>query len=195
MIDLSATYRALDRPWPADELAGHYRAARQRGVADLPVGQLAPSRPIVFLAAALPRLTALTVSAHLLHVLPPTSLDRTVFNELLDTVDQASAGALCRVHLALAAADNARVQDDDIDGWLPIICDETADLLRAATPDARPFPLIAYAEHTTQLAASAIEALDRDSPTSQETIADCLARLLAVNVIAQKAAGPSLESA
>ena len=114
----------------------------------------------------------------------PTSTDRAALNGLLHTAEQSSAGALLRVHLALTAADNpSDHDDDDVNGWLAIICDETAQLLHAATPHTRPFPLIAYAEHADQLAGSAIEALDRDSPTAQETIADCLARLLAITVI------------
>ena len=181
MVDLPAAYRSVaSRQWPHDRLAGHDLAARQRGISDLPVGRVAPTdHPIVFVAAAMPRLTNLAVAAHLLHVLPPSEPSRDAGDELLQAVDAASAGSLHRVHLALAAVDDR--QSDDPEGWEPLIYDETAQLLHGLKSMAA--PLIAYSEHAGQLAASAIEALDLDHPSAQETLADCLARLLAICVL------------
>jgi len=129
MLDLPAAYRSVtSRPWPHDRLAGHDLAARQRGNGDLPVGRVAPAdHPIVFVADAMPRLTSLTVAAHLLHVLPPSEPSRETADELLQVVDAASAGSLHRVHLALAAVDQQ--QADDADGWEPVIYDESSGLL------------------------------------------------------------------
>jgi len=181
MLDLPAAYRSVtSRPWPHDRLAGHDLAARQRGNGDLPVGRVAPAdHPIVFVADAMPRLTSLTVAAHLLHVLPPSEPSRETADELLQVVDAASAGSLHRVHLALAAVDQQ--QADDADGWEPVIYDESSGLLHGF--ESTPTPLIAYSEHAGQLAASAIEALDLDNPSAPETLADCLARLLAICVL------------
>ena len=80
--------------------------------------------PIVFVADAMPRLTSLTVAAHLLHVLPPSEPTQDAGDELLQAVAATSAGSLHRVHLALAAVDQQ--QSDDPDGWEPLIYDETA---------------------------------------------------------------------
>ena len=181
MVDLPAAYRSVaSRQWPHDRLAGHDLAARQRGISDLPVGPVAPAdHPIVFVAAAMPRLTSLTVAAHLLHVLPPSEPSRDASKELLQAVDAASAGSLHRVHLALAAAEYQHSNDPA--GWEPLIYDETAQLLHGLESTAA--PLIAYSEHAGQLAASAIQALDLDNPSAQETLADCLARLLAICVL------------
>jgi hypothetical protein len=181
MVDLPAAYRSVtSRQWPHDGLAGHDLAARQRGISDLPAGRFAPAdHPIVFVADAMPRLTSLTVAAHLLHVLPPSEPSRDASEELLQAVDAASAGSLHRVHLALAAAEDQHSNDPD--GWEPLIYDETARLLHGVESTAA--PLIAYSEHAGQLAASAIAALDLDNPSAQETLADCLARLLAICVL------------
>jgi hypothetical protein len=146
----------------------------------MPVGPVAPaSHPIVFVADAMPRLTSLTVVAHLLHVLPPSEPSRDAGEELLQVVDAASAGSLHRVHVALAAVDQQ--QSEDPDGWEPLIYDETAQLLHGLESTAA--PLIAYSEDAGQLAASAIQALDLDDPSAPETLADCLARLLAICVL------------
>jgi hypothetical protein len=181
MVDLPAAYRSVaSRQWPHDRLASHDLAARQRGISDLPEGRVAPTdHPIVFVAAAMPRLTNLAVAAHLLHVLPPSEPRRDAGDELLQAVDAASAGSLHRVHLALAAVGDR--QSDDPEGWEPLIYDETAQLLHGLKSMAA--PLIAYSEHAGQLAANAIEALDLDHPSVQETLADCLARLLAICVL------------
>jgi hypothetical protein len=47
--------------------------------------------------------------------------------------------------------------------------------------------LVAHAEHAGRLAALAIGALDRDAPSVPEAIADCLAHLLVVCVLADEA--------
>src|ERR1700722_17749962 len=138
MVDLPVAYRSVaSRQWPHDRLAGHDLAARQRSISDLPAGRVAPAdHPIVFVADAMPRLTSLTVAAHLLHVLPPSEPSRDASKQLLQTVDTASAGSLHRVHLALAAAEDQHSNDPD--GWEPLIYDETAQLLNGAESTAAP---------------------------------------------------------
>lgn len=178
VIDLPDTYRAVAHPWPADRLAAHDDAARGRGRALVGDHDL-PERPIGLLATAGPRLTALTVAAHLLHLLPATGLDPELDEDLLRSLDDNAADSLYRVHLARLA----HGEDDDLDEWQPLLYEEAGNLLEVTSPDAEPRPLIEHAEHADRLAAAAIGALEGDSGPAMEMLVDCHARLLAICVI------------
>ena len=188
MISLDAVYRQLARPWPAGELAEHYRGAYQRGVADLPAGEEPPERPIMLLATAIPRLISLAVAANVLHVLPTTTSHGgvTVADELIETIDTTATGSLHRCHLALQADGGSRGYDAD--EWLPLVDEQAADWLQRASPAADPPSLIEHAQQAGRFAALAIGSLDRDAPTVPEAIADCLAHLLFTCVFGDAAA-------
>lgn len=184
---LASTYSGVARSWSADELARRYDAANLRGESDVPVGEQLPDRPIGLLATAIPRMISLAAAAHVLHVLP-TGADRgaadgaAIVTQLFSTIDETAAGSLRRCHLALEA--DGRARGDPADEWLPYIYDETAEELRQASPTTQPPSLIDHAEQAGRWAAIAIGALDRDSPTAAQVIADCLTHLLFVCVFA-----------
>ena len=109
LTNLEAVYRQLARPWSADELAGRYHAAYERGAGDLPAGEEPPDRPITLLATAIPRLISLAVAANVLHLLPTSTDDGAVVaEELIATIDATATGALHRCHLALQSDGESR---------------------------------------------------------------------------------------
>ena len=186
MITPNTVYRQLARPWPAGELAQHYRAAYERGAGDLPAGEEPPDRPITLLATAIPRLISLTVAANVLHLLPTSTDDGTaIVEELIATIDTTATGALHRCHLSLQSDGESRGYQAD--EWLPLAYEQTADWLQHASPAADPPPLIEHTQQAGRFAALAIGSLDRDAPSVPEAITDCLAHLLFTCVFADAA--------
>ena len=187
MITPDTVYRQLARRWPAGELAEHYRAAYERGAGDLPDGEEAPERPIMLLATAIPRLISLAVATNVLHLLPTSTDDgAAIAEQLIATIDTTATGSLHRCHLALQSDGESRGYD--VDEWLPLAYEQTADWLQHASSAADPSPLIEHAQQAGRFAALAIGSLDRDAPTVPEAITDCLAHLLFTCVFAHAAA-------
>lgn len=186
MISLDATYHQIARSWQSDELAERYRASVLRGASDLPSGEPPPDRPMAMLATAIPRLISLAVAANVLHTLPRATTDGAALaDELLSTVDQTAAGSLHRCHLALDATSH---DADTAAEWLPYICEEAAQHLRALSPTADPPSVIEHAQEAGRYTAIAIGLLDGDAARAPEAISDCLAHLLTVCVFADAAA-------
>ncbi|HYB28731.1 MAG TPA: hypothetical protein VEF89_19110 [Solirubrobacteraceae bacterium] len=186
MITPDTVYRQLARPWPAGELAEHYRAAYERGAGDLPAGEEPPDRPITLLATAIPRLISVAVAANVLHLLPTSTEDGAVVaGELIATIDTTATGSLHRCHLALQCDGRSRGYQPD--EWLPPAYEQAADWLQHASPAADPPPLIERAQQAGRFAALAIGSLDGDAPTGPEAITDCLAHLLFSCVFADAA--------
>jgi hypothetical protein len=185
---LDSIYRRVARPWTAEELAGRHRAADRRGSRDLPAGEEPPDRPITLLATAVPRLITLAVAANVLHVLPDTRGPAAagIAAELLATVDATATGSLHRCQLALEADGHSRGYHAD--DWFPLAYEQAAQWLEDSSPTSEPPALVEHAEQAGRLAALAIDALDRDTPNVPEAIADCLAHLLVVCVLADEAA-------
>jgi len=181
-LSLSAAYGRAARPWPPDQLANAYRAALRRGERSDPPLEPSP-HPIGSLASAIPRLVRLAAAAHILHVLPEHTDERTadgdlIVEQLLSTLDQSAAGALACCHLALETAD----RDDPVDDWVSHALEETADALAQVSPTARPPSLIDHAEEAARSVAIAIDAAYGDPPAAPRPIADALAHLLVVCV-------------
>jgi hypothetical protein len=65
--------------------------------------------------------------------------------------------------------------------------DQAAQWLEDSSPTSQAPALVEHAEQAGRLAALAIGALDRDAPSVPEAIADCLAYLLVVCVLADEA--------
>ena len=186
---LDATYRGLARRWRPDELAERYHAALLRGASDMPPGEPPPERPLALLATAVPRLISLAVAANVLHILPSAATGAAALaDELLSTVDQTAAGSLRRCHLALDTTGH-EAGADTAEEWLPYICDEAAQHLRALSPTADPPSVIEHAQEAGRYTAIAIGLLDGDAARAPEAISDCLAHLLTVCVFADAAAG------
>jgi hypothetical protein len=187
LINLDAVYRQLARPWPAGELAEHYRAAYERGAVDLPACEEPPENPITLLATAIPRLINLAVAANVLHLLPTSTDDgAAIAEELIATIDTTATGSLHRCHLALQSDGESRGYDAD--EWLPLAYEQAADWLQHASATDDPPPAIEHAQQAGRFAALAIGSLDRDAPTVPEAITDCLAHLLFTCVFAEIAA-------
>jgi hypothetical protein len=185
---LDSIYRRVARPWTAEELACRLQAAYRRGSSDLPDGEESPDRPITLLATAVPRLITLAVAAHVLHVLPDTRgpAGAGIAAELLATLDATATGSLHRCQLALEA--DGRSRGYHADDWSPLIYDQAAEWLEDSTAASETPPLVEHAQQAGRLAALAIGALDGDASSVPEAIADCIAHLLVVCVVADEAA-------
>ena len=188
MPSLDCIYRRVARQWTAEELSGRYEAADRRGSSDLPAGDEPPDRPITLLATAVPRLITLAVAANVLHVLPETRgpAGAGIAAELLATLDATATGSLHRCQLALEA--DGRARGYHVDEWLPLTYEQAAQWLEDSAATSQAPALVEHAEQAGRLAALAIGALDRDAPSVPEAIADCLAHLLVVCVLAEEAA-------
>ena len=68
--------------------------------------------------------------------------------------------------------------------------EQAAQWLEDSSPTSQPPALVEHAQQSGRLAALAIGALDRDAPSVPEAIADCLAHLLVVCVLADEAGHP-----
>jgi len=183
-LSLSATYGRAARSWPPDQLANAYRAALRRGERSDPALEPSP-HPIGSLSSAIPRLVRLAAAAHILHALPEhtdkrTADDAVIVEQLLSTLDQSAAGALCLCHFALETAD----RDDPVDDWVSYALEETAAALRQVSLTARPPSLIDHAEEAARSVAVAIDAAYGDPPAAARPIGDALAHLLVVCVFA-----------
>jgi len=185
---LDSIYRRVARPRTAEELACRLQAACRRGSSDLPPGEQPPDRPIALLATAVPRLITVAVAANVLHVLPDTRgpAGAGIAAELLTTLDATATGSLHRCQLALEA--DGRAHGYHVDEWLPLTYEQAAQWLEDSSPTSEPPALVEHAQQAGRLVALAIGALDRDASSVPEAIADCLAHLLVVCVLAEEAA-------
>jgi sirohydrochlorin ferrochelatase len=73
------------------------------------------------------------------------------------------------------------------DERLPLTYEQAAEWLEDSSPRGQTPALVEHAQQAGRLAALAIGALDRDAPSVPEAIADCLAHLLVVCVLADEA--------
>jgi GNAT superfamily N-acetyltransferase len=190
VIDLSVTYQRLARPWSHEQLAERYQAASR------PHGDRRPkdayedvlSRPIAALATAIPSSASLSVTIHVLHVLPASARDG-LAEQLLDTAEENAAHALHRCHRALEldGADHNYTTDE----WLPVVYDIAAPLLESARSDQEPPSVVQHTQDALSWLASAVINLDQDSPETPTALADALGRLLVTWVFVQGARDPS----
>ncbi len=190
MIDLSATYQRLARPWTREQLAERYQAASR------PHGDRSPkdadedvlSRPIAALATAIPSSASLSVAIHVLHMLPATARGR-LAEQLLDTAEDTAANVLHSCHRALEL--DGRDHDYAADEWLPVVYDIAAPLLESARSDQEPPSVVQHTQDALSWLASAVINLDQDSPETPTALTDALGRLLVTWVFVQKARDPS----
>ncbi len=185
MIDLSATYQRLARPWTHEQLAERYLTAKQHrehGSEDPEGGVL--SRPIAALATAIPSSASLSVAIHVLHVLPDTARGG-LAEQLVETADENAADVLYCCHRALEL--DGRDHDYTADEWLPVVYDIAAPLLETARLDREPPSVVQHTQDAVRWLAGAVVNLDRDSPETPTALADALGRLLATSVFVQAA--------
>ena len=192
VIDLSQTYRQLARAWTEDELAVRYAAANRRGEQQLERAPSAvPERPIALLATAIPSSATLSVAIHLLHALPDSPRAE-LADELLATTQTNAADALHRCHRTLEL--DGLAHGYTADDWLPVISDTAAPLLESSRLDQEPPSLVRHTQEAVRWLSTSIACLDENSRETTAALADTLARLLIVHVLAETAldrGGPS----
>ncbi|MGO9976974.1 MAG: hypothetical protein ACLP01_30075 [Solirubrobacteraceae bacterium] len=182
MTDLSATYDRLARRWTHEQLADHYHRAKR-------LGEQLPEcdqdhlihRPIAMLATAVPACATLSVTIHVIHVMPATG-DPGLVHQLFDNTEKTSAIALHRCHQALEL--DGRAHDYSADEWLPAVYGTAASLLEAARLNREPPSLVEQAQEAVRWLSRAIIDLDGDAPDAPVAIADALGRTLALHVFA-----------
>ncbi len=184
MIDLDATYSRLARPWTHDQLAAYYDEANRDGAQTAQDMLEIRDRPISLLASAIPASTNLSVAIHTAHVLPAGARDQLV-QQLVDTAAENAANVLHRCHLALELDGEAHGYAPG--DWLALIYNIAAPILESAHLDQEPPSIVQHTHDAVRWLASAIINLDQDSPETPSTLAEVLARLLAIFVFARTA--------
>jgi hypothetical protein len=175
VIDLDDTYRQLARPSSHEQLAAHYRGALRHG------GHLVnapePARPIPLLATAIPPSATVNTAIHTLHALP-TGVVRELPEQLLEVAHRNVADALHRCHRALEL--DGTDHGYNAEEWLSVVYDIAGPLLESARLDAEPPTLVQAAQDAISWLSRAIAELDESSEETPTSLAETLARLLAV---------------
>jgi hypothetical protein len=144
--------------------------------------------PVGSLTSSIPRVVRVAAAAHIVHVLPGSTSERTtdgvaLVDQLLTALDQAASGALRLCQLALEAADLT----DPVDEWVSCALEETADALPRLSLTANPPSLIEHAEEAARCVAVAIDHAHSDPPAAPRAITDALGHLLVICVFADTA--------
>ncbi len=190
MNDLTVTYDRLTRRWTHEQLAEHYHQAKRRGEKLLACDQdHLIRRPIAILAAAVPACTTLNVALHVLHLLPATTTDPELVEQLLGNVEANGAAVLQRFHRALEL--DGQAHGYTADEWLPAVYDVASSLLEAARLDREPPTLVEQAQDAVRWLSRAIVNLDQDAADAAAAIVDGLGRILALCVFADVARKPT----
>ena len=177
MNDLDDIYGRLAVPRTQQDLAEDYRAAlRQAGISA--VGS-APelTRPIPLLASALPPSATVNTAIHTLHALP-NEVEGELPGQLLKIAQRNVADALrcCHDALELDGADHGYTADE----WIPIVYDIAGPLLQSARLDIEPPTVVQATQEAISWLSRAIAEFDEGSEEAPPSLAETLARLLAV---------------
>jgi hypothetical protein len=185
VIDLSAAYQRLARPWTHEQLAASYDAANRAGavLVDERVG-----RPITILATAIPPAASLSVAVHILHALPSAGTGE-LAQQLLDTAARNAADALHRCHRALEL--DGQTHNYTAGEWLPVVYDTAKPLLESSRLDQEPPTIVHQTQQAVRWLSGAIAQLDQDSAEAAAALADALARFLVVCVFSDAAGARS----
>jgi hypothetical protein len=174
--DLDNIYRRLATSRTQQELADDYRAAlRQRE--RLPGRGAELARPIPLLAAAIPPSTTVNTAIHTLHALP-NDVEGDLPGQLLEIAQRNVVEALgcCQRALELDGADHGYTAEE----WLATVCDIADPLLQSARLDIDPPTLVQVAQEAISWLARAIGEFDESSEEGPTSLAETLARLLAI---------------
>lgn len=176
MNDLDDIYGRLAKPRNAQDLADDYRAAlRQRE--RLPGRGAELVRPIPLLAAAIPPSATVNTAIHTLHALPK-DVEGELPGQLLEIAHRnvVEALACCERALELDGADHGYAAEE----WLTTVCDIAGPLLQSARLDIEPPTLVRFVQEAISWLARTIAELDQRSEEAATSLAETLARLLAV---------------
>jgi hypothetical protein len=185
VIDLARTYHKLQQPSTPDRLAAHYRQAYDRGHRALQTGPGGlPTRAIALVATAIPPAANLSVALHVLHILP-SSVAGQHPQQLLQTAEQSAADTLHRCDRALELDGNAHGYTPQ--EWLPIVYDIAAPLLESARLDDQPPGVVRLIQDAISWLSRALVERHEDSPEVPSSLAETIARLLAVSIFTDTA--------
>ena len=174
--DLDDIYRRLATPRTQQDLAHEYRAALLQGERLRGRGaELA--RPIPLLAAAIPPSATVNTAIHTLHALPK-DVKGELPGQLLEIAQRNVVDALgcCQRALELDGADHGYHAEE----WLPTVYDIAGSLLQSARVDSEPPTLAQVIQEAITWLAGAIAEFDENSEEAPASLAETLARLLAV---------------
>lgn len=176
MSDLDDIYRRLAAPRTQQQLADDYRNAIGQG-ANVGAGSSPEhTRPIPLLAAAIPPSATVNTAIHTFHALPEA--EGGLPRQLLEIAQRNVVEALgcCERALELGGADHGYNAAE----WLPTVYEIAGPLLQSARLDIEPPTLVQVAQKAISWLARAITELDEDSEEAPASLAETLARLLAV---------------
>lgn len=175
--DLDDIYRRLSTPRTQHDLADDYHTALRQGASS--AAGLAPelARPIPLLAAAIPPSATVNTAIHTLHALPK-DVEGELPGQLLAIAQRNVVETLgcCQRALELDGADHGYTAEE----WLPTVYDIARSLLQSARPDTEPPTLVQVTQEAISWLSRAIAELDQRSEEAPTSLAEALARLLAV---------------
>jgi len=175
--DLDDIYRRLPIPRTQQDLADDYRAALRQGAISAAGSAPELARPIPLLAAAIPPSATVNTAIHTLHGLP-NDVEAELPDQLLEIAQRNVAGALhrCQQALELDGADHGYTADE----WIPIVYDIAGPLLQSARLDIEPPTVVQATQESISWLSRAIAEFDEGSEEAPPSLAETLARLLAV---------------
>jgi hypothetical protein len=125
----------------------------------------------------MPPAATVNTAIHLLHALPKDA-EGGLPEQLLEIAHRNAAGALDRCHEAFEL-DGAH-RGYSVDEWLPIVYDIAGPLLQSARLDTEPPTLVQITQEAISCLSRAIAEFDEGSKDAPTSLAETLARLLAV---------------
>ena len=177
MNDLDDIYRHLAIPRSQEELADGYSAAEQHGASVASGRGPASARPIPVLAMAVPPSATVNTAIYTLHALPK-DIEGALPEHLLEIAHRKVALAL---HLCQQALESdGSTHHYAIAEWLPTVYDTAGSLLQSARLDTEPPTLVQATQEAISWLSRAIAELDEASEEAPTSLAETLARLLAV---------------
>ena len=135
------------------------------------------ARPIPLLALAIPPSATVNTAIHTLHALPK-DIEGELPGQLLEIAQRNVVEALgcCQRALELDGDDHGYHAEE----WLPTVYDIAGSLLESARLDIEPPTLVRVAQEAISWLSRAIAELDESSAEAPTSLAEALARLLAV---------------
>jgi hypothetical protein len=175
--DLDDIYARLATPRTQQDLADDYRAALRQGGISAAGSAPELARPITLLAAAIPPSATVNTAIHTHHALPST-VEGDLSGQLFEIARRNAVDALdcCHRALELDGADHGYRADE----WLPTVYDIAGSLLQSARLATEPPTLVQVTQEAIRWLSRAIAELDEGSEEAPTSVAETLARLLAV---------------
>ena len=183
MIDLDDIYGRLAHPWTREQFAAHYQTAEDGGCL---AGDPEFAHPIPELATAISPAATVSTAIHMLHALP-REVGSELPEQLLAIAHRNVADALHRCHRTLEL-DGAK-HGYHADEWLPTVYGIAGPLLESARLDREPPTGVQAAQDAISWLSRAIAELDGGSEEAPSSLAETLARLLALWIFTEAALG------